>query len=87
MIFVADKDFERKSFPQKIKVDEVFVTDNPKINLNQITKNLIFNLLILDSRNSDYHLKKLAEEAASDGRKIIILKRNKSFILPSNIQN
>lgn len=81
LIFVADKDFERQSFPQKIKVDAVFITQNPKINLDQIAKNLIFDVLIVASDNSDYLIKKLTEEAAADGRKIIILKRNKAVLL------
>lgn len=83
LIFVADKQFENKTFPQKIKVDEVFITDNPKLNLNQISKNIIFDLLVVDSRNSDYLIKKLNEEAVLDGRKIKILKRNFSVVIPS----
>ncbi|RYY06495.1 MAG: hypothetical protein EOP43_06180 [Sphingobacteriaceae bacterium] len=83
IIFVADKEFQNKIFPQKIKVDEVFITDNPKLNLRQITQNLIFDLLVVDSRNSDYLIKKLNEEANLDGRKIKILKRNFSLVVAS----
>lgn len=83
LIFVADKQFENKTFPQKIKVDAVFITDNPKLNLNQISKNLIFDLLVIDSRNSDYLIKKINAEAILDGRKIKILKRNFSLVVPS----
>ncbi len=84
LIFIADKQFENQVFPQKIKVNAVFITDNPKINIDQISKNLIFDLLIVDSRNNDYLVKKLAEEAASDGRKIKILKRNNALRINSN---
>ena len=86
LIFVADKDFEQQSFPKKIKVDAVFITQNPRIDLSQITKNLIFDVLIVTSDNGDYLIQKLTKEAAADGRKIIVLKRNKAFILPSNLQ-
>ena len=84
LIFVADKQFENKVFMQKVKVDEVYVTDNPKLDLYQISRNLIFEQLIIDSRNSDYLIKKLYGEAVLDGRKIKILKRNKALVLRSN---
>lgn len=83
LIFIADKQFEKQVFTQKIKVDAVFITDNPKISISQISKNLIFDLLIVDSRNSDYLVKKLVEEAALDGRKIKNLKRNNALIFSS----
>ncbi|MGI4751372.1 MAG: ComEC/Rec2 family competence protein [Janthinobacterium lividum] len=76
LVFIADRTFEKQHFPQKIKVDAVLITGNPKINLQQITQNLIFDWLIMDGSNSDYHLKKLADEANADGRKIFILKSN-----------
>lgn len=84
LIFVADKQFQNRILPRKVKVDEVFVTGNPKLNLRQITQNLIFDLLVIDCQNSDYLIKKLNEEAISDGRKIKILKRNISLGIPSN---
>ncbi|MVN21958.1 ComEC/Rec2 family competence protein [Mucilaginibacter arboris] len=87
LIFVADKKFENKTLPQKIKVDEVYITGNPRLNLAQISGNIIFDLLIIDGSNSDYQIKNLTEDAASDGRKIKILKRNKSFQLQSNFNN
>lgn len=87
LIFVADKRFEHQVFPQKIKVDAVFITQNPRINLDQITSNLIFDLLIIDPTNPDFLIKKLSEEAASDGRKIIILKRNNAFVIQSKNDN
>ncbi|MEX8547029.1 MAG: ComEC/Rec2 family competence protein [Mucilaginibacter sp.] len=85
LIFVADKGFEQQSFSQKIKVDAVFITQNPKIDLAQISKNLIFDRLIVASDNGDYLIQKLTGEAAADGRKIIVLKRNKAFLLQSNL--
>ena len=85
LIFVADKNFEQQSFPQKIKVDAVFITQNPKIDLKQISKNLIFDRLVVASNNSDYFIKRITEEVAADGRKIIVLKRNKAFLLQSNL--
>ncbi len=84
LIFVADKSYENKTFRQKIKVDEVLITNNPRIDLNQISRNLIFNELVLDSRNSDYLISKLLNEANLDGRKIKILKRNKALVFQSN---
>ncbi len=87
LIFLADKDFEHQSFPQKIKVDAVFIMQNPKINLDQISKNLIYEILILGSDNGDYLIKNLTQQAAADGRKIIVLKRNKAFVLQSNHNN
>ncbi len=87
LIFVADKHFEQQVFPQKIKVDLVLITGNPKINLSQITQNLIFDLLVIDAGNSDYHLQKLVAEARADGRKIFILKRNNCLRVNSNESN
>lgn len=84
LIFLADKNFEHKQFPKKIKVDLVLITGNPKIGLKQISNNLIFDLLVIDSSNTDYTIEKLSEEAALDGRKIIILKRNNSYRINSN---
>ncbi|RYE35912.1 MAG: hypothetical protein EOP42_05250 [Sphingobacteriaceae bacterium] len=84
LIFLADPDFEHQQFPQKIKTDVVLVTGNPKISLNQITQNLTFDFLVIDATNSDYHIKKLADEAAADGRKIFILKRNYCLRINSN---
>lgn len=83
LIFVADKQFEHQVFLKKIKVDVVFITGNPRINLGQVSNNLIFDLLIVDSNNSDYLIQSLTEEAALDGRKIKILKRNNAFLLHS----
>lgn len=87
LIFVADKHFEHQVFPQKIKVDLVLITGNPKINLSQITQNLVFDLLVIDAGNSDYHLQKLSAEAQADGRKIFILKRNNCLRINSNQSN
>lgn len=87
LIFIADKQLENKQFPEKIKVDYVFITGNPKLNLNQICSNFVFDLLILDAANPDYRIKNLAEEAALDGRKIKVLKRNNALIVRSNFRN
>ncbi|RYE33184.1 MAG: ComEC family competence protein [Sphingobacteriaceae bacterium] len=84
LIFIADQDFTKQHFPQKIKVNVVLITGNPKISLNQITQNLIFDLLLIDATNSDYHTKKLNDEAVLDGRKIFILKRNNCLRINSN---
>lgn len=87
LIFVADQHFEHQVFRQKIKVDLVLITGNPKFNLSQITQNLIFDLLIMDASNSDYHTKKLTAEAVSDGQKIVSLKRNNCLRINSNQSN
>lgn len=87
LIFIADQDFEQQHLPQKIKTDVVLITGNPKLNLQQITQNLIFDRLVIDGSNSDYHIKKLADEADADGRKIFILKRNYCLRINSNQSN
>ncbi|MGI4727445.1 MAG: ComEC/Rec2 family competence protein [Janthinobacterium lividum] len=84
LIFIADQQFEQQHFPQKIKVDLVLITGNPKLSLKQITQNLIFDLLVIDATNSDYRTKKLTEEADADGRKIVVLKRNYCLRINSN---
>ncbi|WP_419800693.1 ComEC/Rec2 family competence protein [Mucilaginibacter sp.] len=84
LIFIVDRQFEQQHFLQKIKADVVLITGNPKISLNQITRNLIFDLLVVDATNPDYRVKKLTEEAFLDGRKIFILKRNNCLRINSN---
>ncbi len=84
LIFIAGQDFTNQHFPHKIKVDVVLITGNPKISLKQITQNLIFDLLLIDATNSDYHIKKISDEAILDGRKIFILKRNNCLRINSN---
>ena len=84
LIFIVDRQFEQQHFLHKIKADVVLITGNPKISLDQITRNLIFDLLVVDATNPDYRVKKLTEEAFLDGRKIFILKRNNCLRINSN---
>ncbi|MGZ3756707.1 MAG: ComEC/Rec2 family competence protein [Mucilaginibacter sp.] len=83
-IVVLNKQLQNKLLPQKIKVDYIYVTDNPKTDLATINKSFDYKYLIIDASNTDRLVKNLESQAQAQHVNYKVLKRNNSAIIASN---
>nr|WP_255547552.1 ComEC/Rec2 family competence protein [Mucilaginibacter sp. dw_454] len=83
-LLIFNKNIQKISLPQKLKVDYIYLTGNPHITLVQLTNNYLFATLIIDSNNSDHSVTEWEKQANDAHVKYYSLKRNKSFIALSN---
>jgi competence protein ComEC len=84
-ILVINKAFSRKRFQQKPNVDYIYLTGSPAVNLQYLTENYTFKIVIAGNNNSARLLKSLDNEALVKKIPFYNLKRNKAFITASNI--
>lgn len=70
--------------PQKLMVDHLYITDNPKIDLSSINKNYTYKLLVIGSNNIPRLAAKLEQEAQLGNVPYKSLKRNKALSILSN---
>lgn len=83
-VLVIDQSLNKTHFPQKEKVDDIYVTGNPPILPADIAADLIFTKIIFDGSNSDRLINSWIENGSKKGFNVIVLKRNKSFSSVSN---
>jgi competence protein ComEC len=82
-IFIYNKIATYK-LPQKLMVDYLLVTDNPKIDLSSINENYNYQLLVIDGSNTPKLIAKLEQQAKQLNIPFQSLKRNKAFQILSN---
>ena len=83
-ILMINKAFTKKLFPEKLGLDYIYLSGSPKLDLQYLTKNYTFKMLIAGNNNSAYLVKKLEVEASAAKLPFLNLKRNKAFIISSN---
>lgn len=80
VLLLYDKTIARKQSPKPFNVDVVYVTGNPKTNLQTIRQTASFKMLMIDGRNSDRLIRQLSAEANANRIPFYSLKRNPAFI-------
>jgi len=83
-ILILDQSTGQKRFPDKFKIDYIYITGNPNANLVYLKQNYNFKLLIADGSNSTRRSNQMEREAIAANINFISVKRNKSLILASN---
>lgn len=83
-LLIFDKALAKKKLQSKLKVNYIYLTGNPHIELKDLLKNYEFDLLVVDGRNSDYFIRKIKNAADEAGVKHKILKRNYALTLAAN---
>lgn len=82
-VFIYNKIAPNK-LPQKLAVDYLYITDNPKINLSSINKNYTYKLLVIGSNNIPSLASNLEQEAQIEAIPYKSLKRNNALQILSN---
>ena len=80
VLFLYDKTIARKEFQNPLDVDVMYVTGNPKTDLQRIRQTASFKMLMIDGRNSDRLIRQLSAEAEQQKIPFYALKRNPAFI-------
>lgn len=83
-LYVVDKDAERAHFTQKLQVDYLYITQNPRLSVTQLAKNFEYKLLLIAADNSDRTVERLSNEAKTAHANFKIIKRNNALSLRSN---
>lgn len=68
----------------KLQADYLFITGSPHADMELINKCFDYHLLVADADNSDREIALLKAGTARSGKKINVLKRNKSLIIESD---
>ncbi|MEO8887466.1 MAG: ComEC/Rec2 family competence protein [Mucilaginibacter sp.] len=69
---------------QKIKIDYLYITGNPKPDITVLKKSFDNNLLVIDGSNSDASINDIISQARENHLDYRVLKRNNSFSVVSN---
>lgn len=83
-ILIYNKTTSTKQLPQKLPVDFLFITDNPKTDLHSINKNYTYHRLVIDGSNTPQLIAKLEQQAKEAKVHYQSLKRNKALQILSN---
>ena len=84
IIFIYSKTTSTKQLPQKLQVDYLYITGNPKTDIASINKNYVYRRLVIDGSNSPQLLAKLEQQAVEADIPYWSLKRNKALQILSN---
>lgn len=79
IVIISKRNYKLKS-KYKIKVDYVLITENVKINIEDLVLNYNFNKIIVDASNSMYKTNRLKEEAKKRSIEIYTINRNFAFL-------
>jgi len=83
-LLIFDRQMQNKSLQQRLKVDYIYITDNPRTALNNINKNFNYQTLIIGANNADRLVSSLQQQAILSHVNYRVLKRNNSFSIVSN---
>jgi competence protein ComEC len=83
-IAIIDKEFTDPPTLSKIPVNYLYITNNPKISLDNIDKIYEYHTIVIDATNSVKTVQRIVNEATVKHVNYVVLKRNKSFITVSN---
>jgi len=83
-LLIFDKQLQNVVLSEKLKLDYLCISGNPKADINFINKNYSYRLLIIDNNNSNALITSLEAEASEMHINYKVLRRNKSVMLASN---
>ena len=78
-LFIYDRITANKKLQQKLTFDYLYITDNPKTDLNTINKNYTYKLMVIGSNNTPTLVGKIEQQARDNGIVYQSLKRNKAI--------
>jgi competence protein ComEC len=84
ILLVIDKKISLATLSRKLNTDFIFVTGNPKTNLNEINQHLSYRYLVINADNIPKFTAGMEQQAIRQKIKYTNLKRNISVILRSN---
>ncbi|GAA4090361.1 ComEC/Rec2 family competence protein [Mucilaginibacter panaciglaebae] len=83
-VLIFNKPLQNVRLPDKLKVDYIYLTDNPHATITGLTNNYQFKTLIIGGNNNDQLITDWEKQAADSRAKYYCLKRNISYISLSN---
>ena len=83
-ILIFDRRIKYQQLTQKLKIDYVYLTGNPRINISAINRNFEYQNLIIGADNSDKWIKNIVAQADTTRTNYRLLKRNNSISIISN---
>jgi len=83
-VLLFNREIQDGQLPQKLDVDYLYITGNPRTTINEINKNYSYALLVIDGSNADHFINDLQKQAQIMGINYQIIKRNNSFSIISN---
>jgi competence protein ComEC len=83
-ILIVDKTLQDRRLTRKLKVDYLYLTDNPHISLNKLNQSYVYASMVIDGSNSNQRIADLEQQAKALHVNYRILKRNNSMTVPSN---
>jgi competence protein ComEC len=83
-VMIFDDSTSNALLHQKINTDYLYLTGNPKTDLQAININFTYKTLIIAAANSDHYINALQQQAKTFGINYNTLKRNKALIIVSN---
>lgn len=83
-VLMINKTFEGKTFPDKLKIDYLYISGAPHIDLSTIWRNYAFKVLMADGSNSTRWMNQFEHDALLAKVNFINLKRNKAVLVVSN---
>jgi competence protein ComEC len=83
-ILIVDKTLQDRQLIRKLKVDYLYLTDNPHITLNKLNQSYVYVTVVIAGSNSNQRIADLEQQAKALHVNYRILKRNNSMIIPSN---
>ncbi|MDB4927156.1 ComEC/Rec2 family competence protein [Mucilaginibacter sp.] len=83
-VLLFNKDLQSKQLVHKLKVDYLYITDNPHTTVNELNKNYDYAMLVIDGSNTNKLVNDLETQAKLLQIKYQTIKRNNSLIISSN---
>lgn len=83
-ILLLDNYFNYKIITKKPIFNAIWIHDNPKFQMQELRKSVIFNALTLDASNYTSTIKKFSNEAKKFQYELHVLKKNKAYLVDLN---
>jgi len=78
-LLVWDKGFNENRYANKIKVNAVLLSGNPKVTISELVKTVKFKMLLIDGANPEHKIKNWVDEAADLSLSFYVLKENPAY--------
>ena len=83
-LLVWDKGMNDKTYNNKVRVNALLLSGNPKIEIIDLLKVVEFDKLLIDGSNPDYKIKKWVTESKNLSLNFYVLKKNPAYIISLN---
>lgn len=82
-VAIINKNYKDTAALQKTAVNYLYITQNPKITLDNLNKIYEYHTIVIDATNTPKTVQRIVNEAAAKRVNYVVLKRNKSYIITS----